>query len=233
VEIPTGESGWRTLGVVAPRRKWDESAILLPDCERARLTFLGAQELRYAGVFDAVTSAAPRSTELLDAKSAWSGDAITRVKTDGDSSLAMVAGDTLSLLFAELPAPDGGVRTWFLSVHGKPVSSSTAKGLSAHASDGERDAPPLVFALHQSVPNPARGSTNIQFELPVSARVLIVVYDAQGRRVRQFEGAYPPGRHIVEWDMRSRRGARVSPGIYLYRMTAGPFRDQRKVVVLP
>jgi adenylylsulfate kinase-like enzyme len=48
--------------------------------------------------------------------------------------------------------------------------------------------------------------------------------------VRHLGGAYAPGRHSVDWDLRSHRGERVAPGWYLYRMRAGSFRAERKMV---
>jgi hypothetical protein len=44
---------------------------------------------------------------------------------------------------------------------------------------------------------------------------------------------YPAGYHALAWHRRDRDGRALKPGIYLYRIEAGPFRAQRKMVLLP
>jgi flagellar hook assembly protein FlgD len=73
----------------------------------------------------------------------------------------------------------------------------------------------------------------LAFDLPVRSHARLEVFDAQGRRVRRIDGDYAPGRHAFEWDLRHADGARVAPGIYTYRLTAGAFRAHKKLVVLP
>jgi len=38
---------------------------------------------------------------------------------------------------------------------------------------------------------------------------------------------------FVEWDRRNRLGSTVAPGVYLYRMSAPGFIDQKKMTLLP
>ena len=95
-------------------------------------------------------------------------------------------------------------------------------------------ATPTRFALLQNRPNPFTGGTTINFELPSAVRVRIEVFDPQGRQVRVLaDGAYAPGRWSVEWDRRDAAGRTMSPGLYLYRMRAGSYSDQKKMVLLP
>jgi hypothetical protein len=47
------------------------------------------------------------------------------------------------------------------------------------------------------------------------------------------DASYAGGRWTVEWDRRDGAGHRMPGGIYLYRMEAGAFRAQRKMVLLP
>ena len=58
-------------------------------------------------------------------------------------------------------------------------------------------------------------------------------FDAQGRLVRTLANrTYPAGFHDVEWDRRSEGGHQLGAGVYLYRIQAGTFRDQKKLVLL-
>ncbi len=92
---------------------------------------------------------------------------------------------------------------------------------------------PAVFALRQNQPNPAGVMTTIRFELPVEATLRLEVFDAQGRLVRTLaSGRFPAGFHGIQWDHRADRGRPVGAGVYLYRIQAGTFRDQKKLVLL-
>jgi hypothetical protein len=44
---------------------------------------------------------------------------------------------------------------------------------------------------------------------------------------------YPAGYQAVQWDRRDQGGVTVRPSVYLYRLTAGSFRAQKKMVLLP
>ena len=92
---------------------------------------------------------------------------------------------------------------------------------------------PAEFALRQNRPNPFDRITSIEFELPVEAAVRLEVFDIQGRLVRTLaNGRFIPGVHSVTWDNRAEDGHSLGAGIYLYRIQAGRFRDQKKMVLL-
>jgi hypothetical protein len=91
-----------------------------------------------------------------------------------------------------------------------------------------------AFALVQNRPNPFRGTTEIDFSLPIESRVRIEVFDLLGRRVAVVADTnHPAGTHTVEWNMRGPDGRRVTAGVYVYRMRAGEFSAERKLTVLP
>ena len=74
----------------------------------------------------------------------------------------------------------------------------------------------------------------IRFELPIATPVRLEVFDLQGRRIATLaEASFPAGFHTVSWDRRDATGVRVKPGIYLYRLEAGAFRDQKKMSIFP
>jgi len=92
---------------------------------------------------------------------------------------------------------------------------------------------PKAFALAQNQPNPFASTTTIRFDLPTSQQVRLEIFDAQGRRVaRLADGWFPAGFHALAWDRRGEEG-RLQPGVYLYRIQAGPYRAQKKLVLLP
>ena len=80
-------------------------------------------------------------------------------------------------------------------------------------------------------PNPFSARTSIAFDLPHAGRATLVVYDVSGRLVKRLlDSAMPAGRHAVTWDATDDRGARVTPGVYFYRLNTDGAAGSRSVV---
>lgn len=93
--------------------------------------------------------------------------------------------------------------------------------------------PRPAFALAQNQPNPFNPTTSIRFTLAQRARASIVVYDAEGRRVRTlFDGMEDAGEHFVEWNGRDANGAIAGSGVFFYRLTVGKQTETKKMVLL-
>jgi len=83
---------------------------------------------------------------------------------------------------------------------------------------------PDEFALHGSYPNPFRGNTTIEYELPEKAHVRIAVFNVLGQEVAVLvDEEQAAGRYDVRWDGRGMTGAPVASGVYIYRIEAGDF----------
>lgn len=94
-------------------------------------------------------------------------------------------------------------------------------------------ATPTQTALRQNRPNPFNPTTVIRFDLAQSAPVALVVYNVDGRRVRQLlSQPLGPGGYEVPWDGRNDSGAPVASGVYFYRLTAGDYSATRKMILL-
>jgi len=86
----------------------------------------------------------------------------------------------------------------------------------------------LEFALYHAYPNPFNPTTVISYELRVSSCVSLTIYDVQGREVvRLIEGWQDVGSHEVTFD-----ASGLTSAVYLYRLDAGEFTAQRKLVYL-
>jgi parallel beta-helix repeat protein len=100
---------------------------------------------------------------------------------------------------------------------------------------GSRDLPGQ-FQLMQNRPNPFNPTTTIEYAIPASAAsvpVNVSVYDVTGRLVRTLvDRTESAGFHSVVWDGRDARGAPVASGVYFYRIVAGGFHADRKMVLL-
>jgi len=92
---------------------------------------------------------------------------------------------------------------------------------------------PTEYALYQNYPNPFNPGTTVKFAVPEAGNVKIVIYDLLGQEVRTlFDGYTQRGTTEIVWDGRDNKGAQVSTGMYVYRMTAGSFTQSRKMVLL-
>jgi len=144
----------------------------------------------------------------------------------GGKATIIDPGQSLSLEFAAPRVPEGMVRDLFLVSRGVYTAKVT-------------DAPgrpwiPARFALLQSQPNPTTGPVFMRFDVPAKARIKLEVFDLLGRRIRMLaDREFEAGYQTVEWDRRNRLGSTVAPGVYLYRMSAPGFIDQKKMTLLP
>ena len=92
---------------------------------------------------------------------------------------------------------------------------------------------PTTYALYQNYPNPFNPDTRIAFDVPGESAVRLAVYDLLGRQVRTLvNDQKSPGTYTVTWDARDDAGARVSSGIYIYRLEAGEQAFTMKMVLL-
>ncbi len=90
---------------------------------------------------------------------------------------------------------------------------------------------PDQYRLLQNYPNPFNPETLIGFSVPNNLhqeRVRLAVYDILGNLVSVLaDGILPPGDHSVRFD-----GTSLSGGVYFYTMTAGSFKETKKLVLV-
>ena len=92
---------------------------------------------------------------------------------------------------------------------------------------------PEVFALHQNYPNPFNPTTTINYDIPESQLVTIMIYDIMGREIKSLVNEYQElGFKSVRWDATDNFGRAVSAGMYVYTIQAGDFRQVKKMVLL-
>ena len=228
VQVPEGAGGWRTIQHRYPRAQQDQLALDLAGYDRMRVVFMGSQRLKSLGGVARSRNAEPQELTLLTARHSNLGNMLGAVLGSGGSTASLDPGDTLSLDFAAPPIPEGKVRDWFLVSTGVYTSDLPDKRAPRSASV------PIRFALDQNRPNPFSKNTTIRFELPVSSGVRLEVFDLGGRRIAKLaDREYPAGYHTVEWDRTTIGGRPPAPGVYVYRIIAGSFRDQKKMILLP
>ncbi|HUL44852.1 MAG TPA: T9SS type A sorting domain-containing protein [Bacteroidota bacterium] len=87
---------------------------------------------------------------------------------------------------------------------------------------------PRSYSLRQNYPNPFNPSTKITFDVPRSGDVTLEVYDLLGRKVMELAGGFhQAGSYTVTANFNG-----LASGVYLYKLTAGDFRDVKKMLVV-
>ncbi|OGG55906.1 MAG: hypothetical protein A3F84_23645 [Candidatus Handelsmanbacteria bacterium RIFCSPLOWO2_12_FULL_64_10] len=83
-------------------------------------------------------------------------------------------------------------------------------------------------------PNPFNPATTIAYNLPEAAKVSLVIYDAIGQEIRTLIGSAETaaGRYTIQWDAKDNSGRQVASGVYFAHITAGKFKDIRKMLLL-
>jgi hypothetical protein len=87
---------------------------------------------------------------------------------------------------------------------------------------------PDGFQLAQNYPNPFNPETEITFTLPEASNVTLTVHNILGQVVEELVNSeMQAGNHTVSWN-----GNNVASGVYFYRITAGPFSDTKRMLLL-
>jgi hypothetical protein len=89
---------------------------------------------------------------------------------------------------------------------------------------------PLTAQLAQNYPNPFNSETVIEYELPQSGEIQLMIYDVTGQRVaRLASGLREAGTYALRWDGRDDAGRQMASGVYLYRLEAPAMTGDRIV----
>jgi hypothetical protein len=135
-------------------------------------------------------------------------------------------------------APPGDYLLFVVKTHSGTTDSIPSVARWVQIAGGILDVPgpgrTEAFALHPSWPNPATDGLALRFDVPRASRVLLEVFDLQGRLVRRLtDRVFEAGSHRVPWNLEDAAGRSVRAGLYILRMRAGAFQGRRTMVVLP
>lgn len=87
---------------------------------------------------------------------------------------------------------------------------------------------PFEYKMKQNYPNPFNPSTLINYQLSANNYVKLIVYDVMGREVAVLvDKKQNAGKYEVEFD-----ASNYPSGIYFYTITAGNFKDTKKMVLV-
>ena len=85
-----------------------------------------------------------------------------------------------------------------------------------------------TFAIQQNFPNPFNPVTTINFEIPADSRVTLRIYNILGKKIATLLDDYKQtGRYSIPFD-----ASNFASGVYFYRLTAGTYTAQKKMILL-
>ena len=93
---------------------------------------------------------------------------------------------------------------------------------------------PYSYSLLDNYPNPFNPKTQIRFSIGKRENVKLIVYDMMGRQVNTLiDGeSFNSGYHVINWRGIDDKGNRVPSGVYVYRIKAGDYIADKKMLLL-
>ena len=197
----------------------------VPACEPAGASWIANDviELRYA-VLHPLESARSLTWTLKSAR-AWPG-----LPRQGVVLVAAAAQETIAV---RVTVPDTALAganrlTFGVSFTGADGAEvTTTRDLRVPAAT--LDVPPSVGPLSLRVgPNPTRSEMTALFSLPAPGRATLELFDVMGRRVSRRDLSLGEGSHAVP----VAPGARLSPGLYMVKLSSGGTTLRARAVVV-
>jgi hypothetical protein len=175
------------------------------------------------------------SSQPISAIANENGDYVLNLgnlKTTSGHTLDYVVGDQISIQVLAgmnyLPAALTEV-----------VANSSVKDLGVtrvlEADGSHVSESPLVtsYSLKQNYPNPFNPTTTIQYQIPMTAKVEMKVFNSVGQLVKTLVNQeQTQGRYEIRWDGKNDLGAEVGSGVYFYQMKVNDFEQSLKMVFM-
>ena len=92
---------------------------------------------------------------------------------------------------------------------------------------------PDAYSLQQIYPNQFNPTTHIRYGLKENTYVSINIYNLMGKHIRSYiNTVQDAGYKTILWNATDASGQPVPAGMYIYSITAGDFRQTRKMILL-
>lgn len=157
---------------------------------------------------------------------------------EGRAWLASAEADSLGFFEVMLPTPLSIMDTLTAVVTDSMGNTSefalnAVQNIFTGISEPEYDPRPKTYSLSPNYPNPFNPQTLIEYHLPQTSRVKLMIYNTLGQRVKILVNeTQKAGTYQVKWNGTDDNGQKVSSGIYLYRIEMNHFTQTRKMLLL-
>lgn len=141
-------------------------------------------------------------------------------------------GEQISFAILTAEGTELPVSTTLISQPQESIGSYPEFFILAAQTTGTDDPSAVPTRLLGCYPNPFNPSTTISYSLKEAARVRIEIFNARGQRVTTLlDAVQESGNHSLIWNGLDQHGSPVSSGVYLYRMSAGTYRNTRRMIM--
>ena len=136
------------------------------------------------------------------------------------------ANDTLHYQISVFTTPASGDTVFNFCCHSDTLSLVMPQCPTSSIDEGS--SAPASYELSQNYPNPFNPTTSIAYSIALGGHVNLTVYDILGREVAVLVNENKaPGSYMVRFD-----ASGLNSGLYIYQLTAGSFREARKLILL-
>ena len=152
-----------------------------------------------------------------------------------DDDMANMAADNMMSLLSEGDVLDQvmGVFNYSFGTYKIQIRDADDLGTTMGFED-DVNTNPYEYALHENFPNPFNPETQIRFSIGGEEAVKLIIYDMMGRQVQTLINgdSFSAGYHIVNWNGLDSKGQKVPSGVYIYRIKAGSFIADKKMLLV-
>jgi hypothetical protein len=82
-----------------------------------------------------------------------------------------------------------------------------------------------------TIPNPCVNGTTFLVSRLAGSIYRISIFDVSGRLVTTLKGMAAKNAESIKWDCRDVSGAKVNPGVYLFRLESGDYSKEGKIII--
>jgi hypothetical protein len=87
--------------------------------------------------------------------------------------------------------------------------------------------------LHNNYPNPFNPTTTIKFDLKISDKFVLEIFNVKGQKVATLVDEYlPTGTHEVVWNGKDDSNTPIASGVYFSRLRSGRYTSTKKMILM-
>ena len=155
---------------------------------------------------------------------------ITCVVPDAESGTDLDEGDYPTFFAMETKQVIDGVVT--ITLGKNPVFVEVLSSTTSIENENGSLIPKDLY-LGQNYPNPFNSQTSIEYQLPLSGRIVLSIYNMLGQEVKMLvDENQSAGYYSVVWNGNDNSGKKMTSGVYLFTIETKDFIQTRKLLLL-